>query len=323
MADPREGDEHDLFDFPELPESGEFEDVAFAEDLLEHDDDEPVDVAPARPNPPLPAGVADLEEDIFAFDEVFSPPGEAAREPVDHAPGPWVSDPLDDPLPPPAPEPAPAPDPAPAPRPRVERTRPPRRLLDDLPSIESTPDGARLSFDRGPRVLLPEDDPYAASDDRQRMVLPLVACFLLVNTGLLFLAHLANASFHTSIAEATDLLAESIATRAPAPTSAQIPIVVPDLSHSITRPLPKEAAPFQPEAWIDPRDYKNTHEFAVANAKALLAEGRFEDARRLLNHVLANQARLPLAPSLREEIDYLIPLTYYEQGNATGEEADR
>ncbi len=61
----------------------------------------------------------------------------------------------------------------------------------------------------------------------------------------------------------------------------------------------------------------------MGNAKALLSEGRFEDARRLLNHVLANQARVPMAPSLREEIDYLIPLTYYEQGRSIALEEDQ
>ncbi|MEO0663084.1 MAG: hypothetical protein AAFZ87_16225, partial [Planctomycetota bacterium] len=44
---------------------------------------------------------------------------------------------------------------------------------------------------------------------------------------------------------------------------------------------------------------------------ALLARGR------------TNDARVPLAPSLRQEIDYLIPLTYFEQGRATDVEEDR
>ncbi|MEL6713785.1 MAG: hypothetical protein AAFP86_08430, partial [Planctomycetota bacterium] len=85
----------------------------------------------------------------------------------------------------------------------------------------------------------------------------------------------------------------------------------------------RTVAPPAPETWIDPTDYEGTHEFAVGYAKKLLADGRFEDARRLLNHVLANQARVPLAPSLRQEIDYLIPLTYFEQGRATAVEEDR
>lgn len=183
--------------------------------------------------------------------------------------------------------------------------------------------------DRGPRILLPEDIPYSQASEKQRLLWILVACFLLVNTGIFYVATQASAAFQSSLQVTTDKLADAIAQdkAAPAPpspfpaTSASVGID-PAVTHTVsTQPilpagsdLPERS---QRDRWIDPRDYANTHEFAVGNAKALLAEGRFEDARRLLNHVLANQARIPLSPVLREEIDYLIPLTYFEQGNAT------
>ena len=60
----------------------------------------------------------------------------------------------------------------------------------------------------------------------------------------------------------------------------------------------------------------------LQRANGEVEEGRFEEARRLLYWVLANQQRAPLTPSMRAEIDYLIPLTYYQQGRATGLEQE-
>ena len=173
--------------------------------------------------------------------------------------------------------------------------------------------------------------PKRSSMEKQRLLWILVACFLFVNTGIFYVATQASAAFQASLQVTTDKLADAIVQDKAAPaavqpsqfpaTSASVGID-PSMTHTMNAPgvlpagsnLPERS---QRDRWIDPRDYANTHEFAVGNAKSLLAEGRFEDARRLLNHVLANQARIPLSPVLREEIDYLIPLTYFENGNAT------
>ena len=183
--------------------------------------------------------------------------------------------------------------------------------------------------DRGPRILLPEDVPYSNVGESQRMLWVLIACFLVLCTGMFYITYQSSKAFQATLLANTDRLAAAldrnqaaaVAQPAPLPTSASVP-VEPSLSYSIDQPnsaqpaseLPKRSSA---DRWIDPRDYANTHEFAVGNAKAMLANGQFEEARRLLNHVLANQARIPLSPVLREEIDYLIPLTYFEQGNAT------
>ena len=187
-----------------------------------------------------------------------------------------------------------------------------------------------LARDRGPRILLPEDVPYSPAGDHGKLMWALIACFLMVNTGIFMLAHQASTNVNTSISEATGLLAQALAQRGEAPTYGSAPpILAPDVTHTVETNDPAEAGdkpeplPVPVEPWIDPRNYEGTHEFAVGRAKALLAEGRFEDARRLLNHVLANQDRVPLAPSLREEIDYLIPLTYYEQGRSIAPEVSQ
>ena len=164
------------------------------------------------------------------------------------------------------------------------------------------------------------------------MLWVLIACFLVLCAGMFYVTYQSSQAFQATLLSNTDRLADALDRSqaqapaqapavAPAVTSASVP-VDPSLTYSIDLPgslprgadLPKRS---QSDRWIDPRNYANTHEFAVGNAKAMLSNGQFEEARRLLNHVLANQARIPLSPVLREEIDYLIPLTYFEHGNAT------
>ncbi|MEM9381479.1 MAG: hypothetical protein AAGB93_16105 [Planctomycetota bacterium] len=421
MSRAYEAERHDLFDFPEVEGLEEFglvppvaepfeEEAARAsaarreaeaqeqqqaqvEAAAPANEAAPV-VAAARPNPPVPADVTDLDEDLFGFDEIFSleddpyfngtltldgeptnpvfldddpllddlhePTGESSdlgagpesvEEPYHPAPRPVPREAEPEPelvAPVPA-EPRAAETPAAAAATVEREAEPaaPKRVETDAPLPESlaavapvdpgeaareprrtarsaaaaaAPVGAGATLDRGPRILLPEDVPYSNRVEAQRYVWALVACFLLINTGIFVLAHQASSNFQTSITQATGLLAEAIARQNATRSSAPV-LLAPSVEHTLVEP--EEDEPFQPDAWIDPTDYRSPHEFAVGNAKALLAEGRFEDARRLLNHVLANQARVPLAPSLREEIDYLIPLTYYEQGNATAPEVQR
>ncbi|QDV05003.1 hypothetical protein Poly30_04980 [Planctomycetes bacterium Poly30] len=330
--------------------------------------------ASGRPNPPLPDGIDDLDEDLFGFDELFSLDDDPYRNGTLSAEGLPANDLFLDPTPAPAPAApaapqaaAPAPQTAPVqPAPQSQAQQPPAAPLPQAPQAQpapqpqfqagpaetvaapaadlpasfpplmsnagSAPAGSNHALrDRGPRILLPEDIPYSQSSEKQRLLWVLVACFLLVNTGIFFVAYQASAAFQSSLQVTTDKLADAIAQDKSAPavaapsefpaTSASVG-VDPSLTYTMNTPTSLPAGSDLPERsqrdrWIDPRDYANTHEFAVGNAKALLADGRFEEARRLLNHVLANQARIPLSPVLREEIDYLIPLTYFEHGKAT------
>lgn len=313
-----------------------------------------IEVSAAKPNPPVPDSVSDLDEDLFGFDEVFSldndpfyngtltPEGKptnplpepeselalqaaVATEPAVEAPAEAAQAP--------APVAAAAAAPAPQPAPAAPQSAPPEDLFADTgmspgaprPSLMGQPTLAR---DRGPRILLPEDVPYSPAGDHGRFMWALVVCFLLVNTGIFMLAHQASNNVNSSISEATGLLAEALSQRGGAPTYGSAPASIsPVVTHTVEPTAPAkvepEPLPAPTEPWVDPRDYSGAHEFAVGNAKALMGEGRFEDARRLLNHVLANQARVPLAPALREEIDYLIPLTYYEQGRSIAPEEDQ
>jgi len=346
----------------------------------EAEDDDAFVMAPARPNPTVPADVTDLDEDLFQFNEIFSLEEDpyfngtlsldgTPTNPVfldDSSAADTTQATVEDP----------ALDPAVDTAPVQPEVRPAQQATDSdaLPTVESTPSaaapapqpkqqatseptlpesiapaaqpaaplmaetsgtpgasaatipalppagGTRATLDRGPRILLPEDVPYSATGERQRTVWALIACFLLVNTGIFVLAHQASSNFQNTMSAATGLLAEALTRQNDAPTHAAAPVAVTYVEHTVD-PQPTERDAAEPR--VDPSGYGSPHEFAVANAKALMTEGRFEDARRQLNYVLANKARVPLAPSLREEIDYLIPLTYYEQGNATAPEDDR
>jgi len=367
MSEPNQGDPTDLFDFPEVEGMEEFgltpppgwgeeapEDEAPAEDV-----EAPADAPPAaeprpatapaasagdaRPNPPVPGDVSDLDEDLFGFDELFSQDDDPYQNgtltpegrPVNPVPAP-------EPAPAPAaaePEPAPAaaaPEPAPAaPQPAREETARPQaepaaRAAEPPPAPASSaphPQHAvgslmaqpaeRAALDRGPRILLPEDVPYSSGATARdaRIIWALVACFLIVNTGIFWLAHLASTNVNQSITNATGVIAEALSGRGSAPVYGAQPPAVPDVVYAPVED--EDASPARDaEPWVDPRNFEGTHEFAVGRAKALLSVGRFEDARRLLFNVLANKDRVPLEAGLREEIEYLIPLTYYDQGRA-------
>ncbi len=318
-----------------------------------------VEASPMRPSPPAPADVAGPDEDLFDLDEVLNLENDpfddgvldASGQPARSAPAPASvvsrpEEPAADSVAPfsAAPERAltsaqPQPASAPArPEPTVEAAPSPETVAAELqttaplPSPEDLPaapapvhsQGTRHR-DRGPRLSLPQDVPDSLTGNNGRLITALIACFLTINTGIFFLAHRASSSVNESLSQATGLIADAISARgrSEAPLrGAQPPQFSPDVSHEIERQQsgPREAD--EKEIWIDPRDYKNPHEFAVGNAKKMMEEGRFEEARRLLYWVLANQQRAPLAPSMRTEIDYLIPLTYYQQGRATGLEQE-
>ena len=300
--------------------------------------------------------MADLDEDLFEFDEVFSleddpfhngtldPSGQPARPvPAPEADALLPEETATERVAPvaAAPEPAPAQaepiaeparhEPMVEAAPALETATEPQDAAP-LPSLEDVAaDPSRMHApttadrDRGPRFLLPEDVPYSLAGNNSHLIAALIACFLMVNTGIFFLAHQASSNVNESLSQATGLIADAISMRGQgeAPLQAAQPSQFgPGMTHEVELPPQRFAVADEKETWIDPRDYKNPHEFAVGNAKKMMEEGRFEEARRLLYWVLANQQRAPLTPSMRAEVDYLIPLTYYQQGRATGLEQE-
>lgn len=375
-ADQNDGD--DLFDFPEAfgVDSFGFEEkpeVAPGDigstptngsselfgDVLEID---PV------PNPPQPEGIGDLDYDLFDFDSASNAPAsqtsgtspfdtlsEGLR--ADDAPDAPSSIEVGSPVFQSDPEPI-----ADSAADSAARSAPEQPAAEQAAALATEPaeqetkeavaatGSMSLLGDRGPRITLPEDMPGASSWERNRSLLALVGCFLLINTGIFFLAQQASDRFNQTISEATGLMAQVLLdqqsqdAQAAAPANAE-PSVEHVIEPNTTQPdpaLPNTTEPnsgnpaqqgpkrLDPRALaaveepvVDPLEYDNTHQLGVARAKALLDQGKPEEARMLLNFVLANRDRVPMPNSLREEIDYLIPFTYFEQGSLIAPEEAR
>jgi len=317
----------DLFDFPEargvdrfgfedpieatIPEASA---PATTGDFLEVD---PI------PNPAVPEGVSDLDLDLFDFDSSANAP---LGEPEGLAP---FTAPVESAAP--QPEPVTAEDTAPS-GPSVFETSSDQdeetadRVATetaDLPTATVPAGAPSLLRDAGPSIVLPEDLPDSSAWERNRSLVALVGCFLLINTGIFFLAQQASDRFNKTIADATGLMAQVLLeqqsrdAQAAAPSGAE-----PAVEHVIE--LAKPEVTQEPDRRLeDPLEYDNTHQLAVGRAKSLLSQGKPEEARMLLNFVLANRDCVPLRNSLREEIDYLIPFTYFEQGNLIAPEEAR
>ena len=384
MSTADQNDRDDLFDFPEafwvdsfgFDEKPEFApgDIASTPtngsselfgDVLEID---PV------PNPPQPEGISDLEYDLFDFDSASNAP---APQTSGISPFDTVSEGLRADDAPEAPssievgspvfqsDPEPIADSAAGSAPEQPAAEQAAALATEPAEQESKEAVAAtgsmsLLGDRGPRITLPEDMPGASSWERNRSLLALVGCFLLINTGIFFLAQQASDRFNQTISEATGLMAQVLLdqqsqdAQAAAPANAEPSVehvIEPDPTQSgpnqsgPNQADPAQSGPGEPnpgeltqqgpkrldpkalaavkEPAVDPLEYDNTHQLGVARAKALLDQGKPEEARMLLNFVLANRDRVPMPNSLREEIDYLIPFTYFEQGSLIAPEEAR
>ena len=333
---PNEG--RDLFDFPEADGVEDFGFAAPQEPEVEVAAEAPAPAPTAAasrplpgevleidpiPNPPLPAGIDDLEADLFDFDAAMSAAEPAPAEPrvqpaAEELPAPAEEVPVftssdEDEAPEPEEEQVEL-EPA---TPSSRQPEPSRAASSEVPS---------LLVDRGPRVVLPEDLPYdgAGAGGRNRSLIALVGCFLLVNTGIFFLAQQASDRFNQTIADATGLMAQVLLDQQASQAQAAAPTgVEPGVEHVVEPVEEVEAEPEDRGPLVDPLEYDNTHQLAVGRAKALLEAGQPEEARMLLNFVLANHDRVPLSNSLREEIDYLILFTYFEQGGAVAPEEAR
>lgn len=368
----------DLFDFPDVggyeefglaSPSGEVGDLmdmaapaasdaagapaqAAAVDL--DDADDPFEFGDARPNPPVPEGLADLDEDLFGFDEVFNLDDDpfyngtldAQGQPTQPLPEPEPAAPLleQDTVKPDAPsEPAIVDDEELSVEPQAAPAAAAAQAASAAPAPASSPapdvfddamagESALLSAaagsagrDRGPRILLPEDVPYAMGGNHGKIVIALVICFLLINTGIFYLAHTASSSVNNTMAQATGLLADAISKTGngtyvlnpdPNAVGAQAPMIGPGVSHTTeVDEGPEPLSPDDPiEDWVDLTQFPENVQLSIGFAKRLMEEGHFREAREILNRVLANQGTNPVSPEFRQEIDFLIPLTYYEEG---------
>ena len=314
----------DLFDFPEARgvEDFGFEEpapVLGAEVSAPAAKGEFLEIDPI-PNPPVPEEVNDLDLDLFDFDSSANAPlaGSAGPAPFEAPASNAALQPEQQSEPLAEEQPAPS-------EPSVFDTSsaddeavgsPKAEEADDLPP-KTVPAAPSMLRDAGPTIVLPEDLPNSSAWERNRSLVALVGCFLLVNTGIFFLAQQASDRFNKTIADATGLMAQVLLgqqsrdAQAAAPANAE-----PAVEHVIESSDPEPELPEGPDDRLeDPLEYDNTHQLAVGRAKALLSQGKPEEARMLLNLVLANRDRVPLRNSLREEIDYLIPFTYFEQGN--------
>ena len=331
MSTEDQNDGSDLFDFPEAKGVDSF---GFSDQSASGPDrPEPsgeargaindiLDVDPV-PNPPLPAGLGDLDEDLFDFAAAADTDG---LSPIDQgdpstsaARAAGLEVPSDD-TQPEAVQALEEPEQplSPAPAPEEILTAQPALAGPSVPTPPNTP---------APQLEVGSGQPVSPARDRNRLLVALGGCFLLVNTGIFFLAQQASDRFNQTIADATGLMAQvlltqqSSAAQASAPASAE-----PNVQHIVESPEAPEAQAEEArdlEVLVDPLKYDNSHQLAVGRAKALIEEGKPEDARMLLNFVLANRDRVPLTNSLREEIDYLIPFTYAEQGRAVAPEDAR
>ncbi len=150
---------------------------------------------------------------------------------------------------------------------------------------------------------------------RSKMLWVLVGCFLLVNGMIFLITQQQSQSVNKTLAAVTSTLADAIARGAQPQVPANASQRDPSVAYEPERTNPTS---------LDPATYSNTHEVALEIARRLIQSGEYTRARRNLFTVLANQDRgTPLTKTLREEIDYLIALTYYDQGLSIAQEESR
>ncbi len=156
--------------------------------------------------------------------------------------------------------------------------------------------------------------PVVAGGSRDKLVMMLAVGFLLVNTALIVLAWQANSSFHGTLRDVTTGIADGIssATNRPAQAAPSIQYVpVQTTGHTPRSP------------GLSPSKLDGLGEQTITSARQMIAEGRYIDARRDLNHLLANHRLLLLNAEIIAEAEFLIAETYELQGNALIEQEAR
>jgi hypothetical protein len=162
--------------------------------------------------------------------------------------------------------------------------------------------------------------PFPTSIDlppaRSKLLWVLVGCFLLVNGGVFLMTQQQNQNVNATLVAVTSTLAEAVARGSQAAPREVAPIRDSPTSDVVSA---RSSVPM-----LDPADFSNSNELGLNNARRLIEQGAYAEARRNLFFILANQDRsTPLTPALREDVDYLIALTYYDQGRSIGVEEAR
>jgi hypothetical protein len=267
------------------------------------------------PGDPLEATSHDLDEDIFDFGEVFdsvtvptapvatSTPEPVASEPnYDEAPAAQASvEPLSS---------------------IVEDTLEEGEDLIDLdlesaaPTITpiatsdadmqtegaSQPHHGAQAFD--PRIA-PVERMANASKSRGHTVEVLAICFLLVNVSMVFFAWRAGDEFRQTLAHVSGTVNEVLTNNTN--TTSSTPI----LPAPIIEVTP---GPFEIESVEDEVSLPEMSRTALELARRRIEDQEFEDARRGLQRLLANQDRAALEPQQLAEAELLIARSYYLEG---------
>jgi len=331
--------DEDLFDFPELDL---VEPVAIQPDtLLDLDTPEPAPVAPkaapvakAQPvEPPMPQPRSadgndftpgdpseeasfDLDEDLFDFGEVFN----SIPEPV--AP---VSKPI-------AKSVAPQPDFDQVPAEAQVSNEPLSSIVED--NLDSAEDLLNLDVappvaparnassatksasdpvtpSRSPRAnegfdprMAPAAPTSEAPARKSRVVEVLAICFLVVNVSMVFFAWRAGDEFRQTLAHVSGTVNEALIQNAN--TSSSTPIQ----PEPVVEVMP---GPFEVEG-DDQVAIPDMSRTALELARRRLENAEFEDARRGLQRLLANQDRAALEAEQVAEAELLIARSYYLEG---------
>lgn len=308
-AAPRNAEDldEDLFGFGELLELGAASDLG-ASDLdpdaslfdpsPRSDEAQTQKVLPKEPATAAPASAATPSAVASAPLEVAQDkPREPKRKKGEALPRPGAREQsTDDTTASPTPSPTPAPAPsgaADAPEAAAKKTK-------------RTPDHAAVAT-ASPFLTFPAsiDLPPA----RSKLLWVLVGCFLLANGGVFLMTQQQNQNVNATLVAVTSTLAEAVA-RGSNATPREAP--------QSREPVVSDVDARRAEApMLDPADFSNSNELGLHNARRLIEQGAYAEARRNLFFILANQDRsTPLTPALREDIDYLIALTYYDQGRS-------
>mgnify|MGYP003627587158 CR=1 FL=1 len=325
--------DEDLFDFPELDL---VEPIAIQQDSLldldapEHDAPQAAPAAASKPverpmpeprsadgndftpGDPLEEASFDLDEDLFDFGEVFDSipePSAPTSKPIakpsyDEAPAAKVS--------------------GTAPSSTATSRQGSSSDLVDLDAASTlTPTPAATSKSSSAPVRGTTDQPARASEGfdprtapaaptsetparKSRIVEVLAICFLVVNVSMVFFAWRAGDEFRQTLAHVSGSVNEALIQNANTKSSAPIQ---PD---PIVEVMP---GPFDIEVETqDPVSVPSMSRTALELARRRLENAEFEDARRGLQRLLANQDRASLEAGQVAEAELLIARSYYLEG---------
>lgn len=279
----------DLFDFPEWASV----DTIAAAPAASAAPAAPVapvaSAAPAAPSSPDPAGQnfdPDLDQDLFDFSEVFAG-GDIVGEVRETAAE-------DDFVVPPA--------------------LTPQTLVEpELPATAQEAFGsafaagdARPEAGRLPRALPPPPPVQLEPPPAKGRLIELLAVgFLLVNTALIVFAWRASESFHDTLTQVTQTVADTLTTQQASAQTSKAPVYL---------TYPSDGNPDQAPSSLEDLQIQS-----LRVARDLVEAEQYLDARQRLYLLLANRDLAPLDPAVAAGADFLIAESYERQGTALAE----